>query len=58
MSSSKYQVIYSKSKSKFGDVFEFMGHYPQCDFIYQNVLYNIDVKSRVDTVTDHLLKSR
>ena len=42
MQSNKYQVIYSESKSKFGDVFEFMGHYPQCDFIYQNVFDSDD----------------
>jgi hypothetical protein len=42
MQSNKYQVIYSESKSKFGDIFEFMGHYPQCDFIYQNVFDSDD----------------
>ena len=42
MQSNKYQVIYSESKSKFGDIFEFMGHYPQCDFIYHMVFSSDD----------------
>ena len=42
MSSSKYQVIYSKTQAKFGDVFKFMGHYPQCDYIYHMVFDSAD----------------
>jgi len=42
MQSNKYQVIYSETKALFGDVFKFMGHYPQCDFIYHMVFDSND----------------
>ena len=37
MQSNKYQVINSKSKSKFMNIFDYLGYYPQCDYIYHAV---------------------
>ena len=42
MQANKYQVIYSETQALFGDVFEFMGYYPQCDFIYHMVFNSND----------------
>tara|TARA_B100001057_G_C22793298_1_gene928523 strand:+ start:729 stop:1697 length:969 start_codon:yes stop_codon:yes gene_type:complete len=37
MVKSKYQVINSKTEAKFGNIFEYLGHYPQCNFIHHHV---------------------
>ena len=38
----KYHVVNSKTQAKFGDVFEYLGYYPQCDFIYHMVFSSDD----------------
>lgn len=37
----KYHVVNSKTQAKFGDIFEYLGYYPQCDFIY-HMVFNSD----------------
>ena len=38
MSTGKHTVIYSPSKSKVKDIFEYLGHYPDCSLILHHVL--------------------
>ena len=40
MDPNEYQVIYSKSQAKIKDIFEYLGHYPTCNFIFHMVFDN------------------
>lgn len=37
MSTGKHTIIYSPTKAKIKDIFEYLGHYPQCDFVFHMV---------------------
>lgn len=55
MSKRKYQVINSKTKAKISNIFEYLGHYPQCDFIYHTVFDSEGFKTLPDRLDLPLL---
>lgn len=51
MISHKNQVIYSETKAKIKDIFQYLGYYPDCDFIFHTV-YDSDSFNNIPEISD------